>query len=69
MSLLRRHRRPGEGGAVIALAYFVIFAAMVGGIAAAERWLWRPYWQRRGFEWSEERGRLERIRRGMEDRR
>jgi len=54
---------------VIALAYFVIFAAMVGGIAAAERWLWRPYWQRRGFEWSEERGRLERIRRGMEDRR
>jgi hypothetical protein len=54
---------------VSALAYFVIFAAMIGGIAAAEHWLWRPYWQRRGFEWSEERGRLERIRRGMEDRR
>lgn len=52
-----------------ALGYFVTFAAVVVLIVAAERALWRPYWKRQGYEWSEERGRLERIRTGMGERR
>ena len=54
---------------IAALCYFAMFVLCVLAIVVAERCLWRTYWERRGFEWSEERGRLERIRQGMGERR
>jgi hypothetical protein len=45
------------------------FVTLVGGcallIVLADRLLWRRYWKRRGFAWSDERQRLERIRHGI----